>query len=243
MPVSPIVPNTVEVRLLWIFSLNGAVNVLHATVPSGFAVTQAIVNTLGAAIKSAWTTNLGAFCASDTSLVRVGLRDLRTANQSEVLDVGAAVAGTDVADSLPPQTAACVTLKTAKAGKSFRGRVYLGGFSELRNQAGGVMTGSVNTGIVSFMTAVSGAMTASGMTLAVASRGAEHVTVVRTTFHADGSSTLKTVSNTPARDAQSNVVTLIQSRNQAWETQRRRNNGRGATPTFAGAVAEQTIGH
>jgi hypothetical protein len=135
-----------------------------------------------------------------------------------------------------------MTLRTASAGKSFRGRVYLGGFIETENDASGNALTVVSTNCVSFLTAVSSAMTASGLTFAVASRPAERTTVVETTFHNDGTTSTRTITQSPARTGGSTPVTNISSRNTGWETQRRRTNGRGALPTSLFPVAQAQIG-
>jgi hypothetical protein len=240
MPISPVIANTVEVRLLWALAGNGAINVLHATSPT-VPVNQALANTLGAAIKSAFTANLGPMFNSGSGLIRVGVRDLRIEHAAEFLDAGTSVVGSGVGDSLPSQVALCITLRTASAGKSFRGRVYLGGFIETENDAAGTALTVVSTNCVSFLTAVSSAMTASGLTFAVASRPAERTTLVETTFHNDGTTSTRTVTQSPARAGGSTPVTSISSRNSQWETQRRRTNGRGAVPTSLTAVAESHI--
>jgi hypothetical protein len=222
MPISPVIANTVEVRLLWALAGNGAINVLHATSPT-VPVNQALANTLGAAIKSAFTANLGPMFNSGSGLIRVGVRDLRIEHAAEFLDAGTSVVGSGVGDSLPSQVALCITLRTASAGKSFRGRVYLGGFIETENDAAGT------------------ALTVVSTTFAVASRPAERTTLVETTFHNDGTTSTRTVTQSPARAGGSTPVTSISSRNSQWETQRRRTNGRGAVPTSLTAVAESHI--
>jgi hypothetical protein len=238
MPSPPlVVTNAVQVRLLGTVAAQGSVTVLHAQKSGGLVITQALANTVGAAIKAAWTSRFGTLCPSGATLVRVGLRDLTTANQTEFLDTGGGVGGTAVAESLPAQVAACVTLRTAESGKSARGRAYFGGFTETENLAGGVMSGAVASAIVSFMTDVQAALTASTMTLAVLSRPAYAYVITKTwTFPAGGTED-EVIGRGTARTGRILPVTTIQSRNTAWETQRRRNNGRGAVPTaFSGAL-------
>lgn len=241
MAVSPIIANTVEVRLLWAFNGQGAINVLHATAPAGTAVNQALANALGTPIKAAFTSNLAPLMTAGNSLVRVGVRDLRVAAGAEFLDVGALVTGSGVGDNLPQYVALCVTLRTASAGKSFRGRIYYGGFNEAQNDTNGNALAAVSTAVVAFTTAVQAAMTANQLTFAVASRPAERYTVVRTTFHNDGSTTAKTITQGPARPGGSTPVTSIAVRSARWETQRRRTNSRGAPPTLLTNVAEHTF--
>lgn len=242
MPASSTIPNTVQVRLLWNLGGAGGVNVLHAIAPAGFIVNQASANTLGAAIKSQYGTTWGPRNHSTVSLVRVGLRDRRTPNAPEFLDQGAAVSGTSAAgELLPQQNALVVTLRTNQAGKSFRGRVYLGGMSENENSVGGVVGSATEIGAVNFITGIQTAMTASQLTLAVASRGADAAVATLTTTHQDGSTSSKTLYRIKDKAAASNAVTVIQSRGVSVETQRRRNNSRGTAPTIFDALREVVV--
>lgn len=56
------------------------------------------------------------------------------------LSTGAAVPGVDAGDAYPPQTAWVVTLRTARAGRSYRGRVYLPPISSTRGGVDGETT-------------------------------------------------------------------------------------------------------
>lgn len=241
MALPLVIPNTVQVRLLWALSGSLGINVIHAIAPGGFTVNQTTANTLGAAIKAAYTANLSTMHNPSTALVRVGLRDLRTANQAEFLDSGALAGGVTTGDMLPPSVASAVTLRTAKAGKSFTGRVYIGGFIETQNDVNGSTVSAAATAAVNFMVGVQSAMTSSGLQLAVASRPAEEKIVVETTNHNDGTTTLRTISHETAKPGQSTPVTLVQSRTSGWESQRRRGNGRGVPPSTLFAVAEATL--
>jgi len=224
-------------RLLQSFSGQGAINVLHGIAPAGLAVNQALANTLGAAIKTAWTSNIGPLSSGTCQLIRVGVRDMRTPNQTEYLDTGAPVSGTSVSEALPSQVALCITLRTALAGKSFRGRVYLGGFAETENIANGLASTATANASIAFLTAVQNAMDASSLNFAVASRPAERYLITKTVFHNDGTETVTTIGKGNARSGGTAEVTSMESRNAVWETQRRRMNSRGGAATLLGPVA------
>lgn len=233
MPSPPlVVTNAVQVRLLGSYSLNGVVNVLAARKTAGTTITQTLANTVGAAIKSAWTSRIGALCGSNTSLVRVGLRDLTAANQPEFLDTGAPVSGALASEGLPPQTALCVTLRTAKSGKSFRGRVYVWGFTENENTATGVASTAAVNAATAFIGDIQSALSTSQLTLAVLSRPSLAFVDTRVWTLANGSTQTDVLGRGNANPGGVEPVTVIQSRNNSWETQRRRNNGRGALPTL-----------
>lgn len=196
-----IVPNAAQMRLIW--SLSGALyalNVMGVVNAGGIAITQSLANTIGAAIKTAFNTNQAAFTNVAVSLANVGIRDIRTANSAEFLDAGAATPGTQAGDMLPPQTALCITLRTAFAGRSFRGRVYLPGPGEAGNGATGASL-NVATG-VAFITAVKAALVSSSLDLGVIHRPTEAPKPVTAGFI------------TP--------VTSIVCRDAVWDTQRRR---------------------
>jgi hypothetical protein len=241
MALPLVIPSTVQIRLLWILNAQLGVNVLHGIAAGGTVVNQALANTLGTSIKSAFTTNLAPHMNSNTALTKVGVRDIRAANLPEFLDVATGVGGVAVGDALPSNVALCLTLRTASSGKSFRGRAYIGGWAETVNINNGVADTIASTSAVAFMTAVSNAFTASGLTLAVASRPAERYTIVKTVFHNDGTTTGETIGQGNARAGSATPVTVIESRSAGWESQRRRTNGRGVPISLFGAVASSTI--
>lgn len=197
-----VVPNAAQMRLIW--AVGGslyALNVMGVVNAGSVAITQALTNTIGTAVKSALTSStLGSQLHTTVTLANVGLRDIRTANTAEFLDSGAAVAGTATGDFLPPQTALVITLRTAQAGRSFRGRTYLTGFAESVNTATGVYAGTTHG--VSFITAIKSALITSGLDLGVISRPAPDAT--------------------PPRSGFVTVVTSIVIRDTIWDTQRRR---------------------
>lgn len=197
-----IVPGAAQMRLIW--ALSGqlyALNVMGVVNAGGIAISQALTNSIGTAIKSGFTSSgHNATISTTVTLASVGLRDIRTANGPEFIDTGAAVAGTAVGELLPPQIALCVTLRTAFAGRSFRGRTYLPGFTESHNAAGGVVSGTALA--VAFVTAVKSALIANALDLGVISRPAPAAL--------------------PPRAGSINVVTAIVARDNIFDTQRRR---------------------
>jgi len=201
----------VQVRLHWSFNNIVGFNVLAGIVGGGFANSQAIADALDTAIKGHLTTSgLKALLATTTELLRVGIRDVRTANQPEFLGAGAALPGTAGGDPLPAQLAAVVTLRTALAGKSFRGRVYLSGADEAQNDASGHIAAGFNTAAALFITDVQTDMAAQGITLAVLSRP-------------------RFANLVPPLDVMTypgaiTPVTAILTRDTEWDDQRRRKN-------------------
>jgi hypothetical protein len=201
---SVVVPQAAFLRLIWgVSGVAYAVNVIGVRNASAVAITQALTNTIGAAVKTSFATSgLNAQLATIVTLMNVGLRDIATANKPEFLDAGAAVAGTMAGDMLPPQTALCVTLRTALAGRSFRGRVYLPGWAEGANAATGVASAAASTAAAAFMVGVGTALATSGLDGGVVSRPAPLAVPPRAGF-------VTSVSAYVVRDL-------------VWDTQRRR---------------------
>jgi hypothetical protein len=196
----------VQVRLHWTMNGVDAYNVLGGRVAGGFVNSQAHATALGAAILGRFTSSgLKALCATTTSLISAGIRDVRAANQVEYVSVAAAVAGTGAGNPLPNEVAACVTLRTALAGKSYRGRNYFGGFIVGENDAAGAIVAALNTALVSFMTGTQTDMSTEGITLAVLSRPR-----------------YDPVSGALTYAGALNDVTSITARDTKWDTQRRR---------------------
>lgn len=205
-----VIPQGVLVRLIWNRGGVGhAVNVLGALNPGAVAITQGLTNTVGAAVKAALvSSNLDDSLGSDYSLAQVGLRNIAVEDQAEFLDANAAQPGLEATALLPPQIALVVTLRTALAGPSFRGRVFLGGFTEASNEATSTCTAGSAANAVSFISGVSSALTASGFTLAVLSRPRDAEPLA--------------LPPKPAWAGRGTGVTAIVTRNLVWDTQRRR---------------------
>lgn len=192
-----VIPNAVLIRLVWSGSLGGTpVNVIGARKTGATIVNQALADQVSTVIKANFTSSgYAGFVQTTQQLVSVGVRDLSQANNPEYIGAGAAVAGTQAAGkSLPPQVAMCITLRTAKAGKSYRGRVYLPKWGDTALESSGFIQPTASTAGVAFMNENKTDLPAAGLTLAVVSR--------------------KTVSFED--------VTLVQSRDALWDTIRGR---------------------
>jgi len=205
-----VVANALQGRLLW--NVGGRIPqcVIHWQIPAGTSVDVTLANALFSPIAALWEAHLAAFAGGTTSLMQLALRDLRAANQAEVISTAAGQSGTDaIGDNLPLSIACCVTLRTDKAGKRFRGRMYLPGFTETANGASGHMAAAMKTGADAFAAGLIAAASQSGCTLAVLSRP--------TTFDPD--------TGLPVSPGLGFVTTARQAtvRDDVWDSQRRRN--------------------
>lgn len=211
IPGAIVIPNCVEARLFWnLPNTKVARNVFHARVAGGFSATSTVADAVFTALKAAagwtaWKVRVN----SGISFAGVELRDLRTANQPIVASTTAVAAGTGAGTALPPGDALTVTLRTAGAGRGFRGRVYLPGLDTAALAAGGVAAAGTVTDATAFVTAVQAALTASGMTMAIAQPARQAY---------QGSTGV----NYPARAAGVQDVTSIVTRNNIIDHQRRR---------------------
>src|SRR5512138_3849544 len=129
IPGAIIIPNCVQVRLIWTLPNTKTVyNVLHGSVAGGFSATTAVADAVFTALKAnAGWTSWKARVNSGVALFGLDLRDLRTPNMPIVASTTGSSAGTGAGTALPPGDAFVVTLRTANAGRAFRGRVYLPG--------------------------------------------------------------------------------------------------------------------
>ena len=167
-----VVTNAGFCRLIWTQGgVPYAVNVLGIQNTATVTITQTLTNTVGTAIKASLASSqLNAQLGPTIALSQIGLRSIHVANQPEFLDSGSPAPGTATGDVLPPQVSLCVTLRTALAGRSFRGRVFLPGFAESANGAAGAANAAVGTAAAAFLNAVNNNLSTSGLQMAIVSR-------------------------------------------------------------------------
>jgi hypothetical protein len=204
-----VIPNTAQVILHWFQGAAFASNVLGAIRPGTTAIDQGVAESIGAAIKSGLTSSgLLPLLAADVSLANVGVRDTSSAGQPEYQDSGGLITGTAADEALPRQTALVVSCRTDRAGASYRGRVYLSGFTEISNGPGGQASGAAQTASVAFVQACSDAMDAAGLSFAVLSRPRLAFTIPAVEI--------------AAKAGFATAITSLEMRNSMWDTQRRR---------------------
>jgi len=225
-----VIPGVVQAKIGTEISGRGAFNVIHFRKIGGITVTQALTDLIGAAIKAAWAANIAGRASTNTGLIRVALRDLSTPNQTEYIDTGAPTLGTGVGtEPLPAGAALCITLRTLKSGKSFRGRFYLGGYAESENDASGQPTQAAADAATAYLDQIRTSCRAQGLELCVASRPAYDTTVNKTTVYADGTTEVERLWHSPARIAQATDVSDVQVRDLNWDSMRKRNVGGGVS--------------
>lgn len=237
------VPGSAFLRLFWSLNAQVGLNVLGVSCPAGVTINQALADNIAAALKTNWASQaISSKLATSTQLTAIGIRDYRTANQAEFLGAPAGGIGTGTAtgDALPRHIALVATLRTDKAGKSFRGRFYMPGWAESENSATGSASQTDADALVTWLLLINSTLTSNGMATAVVSRPSDAITRTRTVTHSDGTVSTET-RNYPARAGAVTPVTKTQVRNLVWDTQRRRNNGRGELASFLVSNAAATM--
>lgn len=154
--MSVIIASGVLVRLVWArAALDHAVNVLHYRWPPSVSVDQTSAESIKQGVSASLVASgLLAYLTTDVSLVRVGIRDRRSPNLP-LIEAVAANAGTSALEQLPPDTSMVVTLRTALAGRSFRGRTFLSGFTIAANTATGGIEPAAMVAADAFLTGIS----------------------------------------------------------------------------------------
>lgn len=225
-----VVANAVQIRLDYTQVDEIAQNVLNFQAAGSVAVNQGLADQVGTAIKNAFTSQWAAHAPTNLSLDRVGVRDLRTPNGLEYFDTGAVVRGTlPVGNELPKASAIVITLRTAKAGKSYRGRVYVPGIGAEPVGGNDTQPGPAVLAAAAYINSIVTQLQPLNLIMGVLSRPSDEVVTTQTTTHADGSTSVRTLSHVTRKTGEITPVILAESRNNRWEYQRRRDNGRGLT--------------
>lgn len=206
-----VIPAACQVILNWgLTDLKIGHNVICGGVGAAFTPTVTIANAIMTALStgSAWT-GLAAVLASDSALLSVSLRDLRSADQPIVTSTAAAVAGTAVGLALPNEVALCVTLRTAFAGRGNRGRMFIPGYSVGSVGAANIVSPGTVTATSTWANTIFAALAGQGMTWVLAKRARQAYTGSTGTLH-------------PARAASTVPITAVAVRDNHWDSQRRR---------------------
>jgi hypothetical protein len=204
------VPLGIEMKLTWTLSgTPAAINILHFRNTNAAALSQAFVDVTSTSVKGLFTSSgLAALVWSNVALQTMALRDMTANSNPWLVGAGPATPGTGTENPLPAATALVVSLATGLRGRSYNGRYYSWGWTELANDAAGGATAGASTAAVSFVTGVQNLLNggANPFVLAVLSRF---------TTPPGGTATER---NPPVLTA----VTSVHTKDQRWDVQRRR---------------------
>lgn len=208
-----VIPNSCEMKIVYSISGLTMINKVGAQGAASANVNQALADALDASVKAAFTSSgfAGLIKVGD-SLQQITIRSRTSETAAEFLGGGAPVAGTAVAGETLPRGSSCVvTLKTAQAGKSYRGRVFLPPVIETQNDASGNQSTASQTTCLAWVNAIRSSLSSNGLTMAVLSPSLPQRTTTAGTV-------------LPAKPAFSTPVVTTAIRHPQWASQRRRNH-------------------
>jgi len=204
------VPLGLEMKLTWTFNAQDwALNILHFRNPAGAVVTQAIADAAATSVRGQFSTSgLAAVVHTGFALSKVEIRSMVANSDPWFLGAGAAVPGTSTDNPLPAATSLVVTEYTGLRGRSYKGRVYLTGFTEAANDTVGGATPATAGAAASFILGIMGALAGATPSL---------VLCVLSRF------TTTPPATTPVERTPPLLTTVTQvAANQRWDVQRRR---------------------
>lgn len=205
-----VIPDCLECKLHWLIGGVRCSNVLHGTNSFPAPLDPTLPEQLFSAIKAATSTTAWLALLSPTvSFTGVSVKDLRTANQSELLSTGGAALGTGTGDPLSAGTALVVTHRTQQSGQGYRGRSYLAGMVASTLTDPNSFSAAANSAALAFLEGVRQVMASNTMPMVVAQRALAAGT------HHDGSPW-------SARPADVVPVIALDIANPRVDTQRRR---------------------
>lgn len=211
-PGAVTIPSTAEIGVHWVTaSLVGASIIWHASYSGVFNGTIAQANSILTGLTSGanWTA-FAAFINNQAGISAVTIRDVNTRDNAPIQSTGAGVLGTSASPALPDETAAVVTLRTARAGKQNRGRSYVPGWATNALGAGNIIAPTAVTALNNWASIWAGVMSAQGYTF-----GVGH-------FHRLAYTSLKTGVSYPERPAGLVPIINVVVRDNHWDSQRRR---------------------
>jgi hypothetical protein len=202
--------NTLKVLVHWLLNGRPELNVLHAEYTLAGPLNPNIANTIfDHVLNSAQWTTFRAFLTPNITLAGVEVIDIRSPDNPGVPSTSGGQAGTAVSLELPPQVSLVITLRTAKTGRSHRGRVYTFGYTASALADTGLAAAPVLPAAAGFVTAFQEGIAVAGGTLAIRSAALPERPA-------------KPGGMLPAKPYEITPVTVIQARDAIWDTNRRR---------------------
>lgn len=215
IPGPVVIPNCVSMLLSWSLA-NGkrASNAMHFSNPASAVIDEALADTINNAFIAdarftTWMSRVGSEC----SYLGLALKDLSVANNAFHGSTAAAVPGNYPVDpvTLPPEVAFVVTERTNLGGRENRGRVYLPGVSRNLCTTGAVADPTVVADAPDLLNALGDAVAGAGtFAICIAQPARQSYT---------SPDTGRVI---PARDANFIDVVAFSSRDNIFDSQRRR---------------------
>jgi len=207
-----VIPSCVQVGILWFLEGGrSAFNILYGRYGGGFTPSSSIADSILTTLTTgAGWTGLASFLATGTLIGGVHLRDVNSANQPVITNTVAGQAGTSASAALPNEVALCISLRTALAGRSGRGRTFIPGYATNALGAGNIVAAAARTATDTWATSnLRAAMSSNGLTWVLGLPARQEYMGATGTTH-------------PARSATSVPITSQGTRDNHWDSQRRR---------------------
>jgi len=160
-----VVPNAIKVMPLWTVG-DGKLtrNVLGGIVGSFTSASSTVAEAIRAAIVgNSQFGPLLAQLATTVSFTGVEIQDIRQAGLPVFRSTGAAVPGTGTGIELPDEVALVLTLRTARIGRQWRGRLYQQGWCSAALGAGNTATAAAVTALSNYPNALLAGFAAGGL--------------------------------------------------------------------------------
>ena len=206
-----IIPSCAQITLNWTLD-SGRIGhcVLYGRYSGSYAGTQTQANALMAALTTGGAFSaLAAFWSTTQGLSTVSLRDVNTQDNPIVSSNAGVGVGSSASPSLPNEVALVSTLRTAKAGRSGRGRMYVPCWATNALGAGNVAAAAAVTALNNWTATFTSALSGQGYVWVL---GLPHRIAYTGT----------TGTQHPDRPATSVPVTSSVVRDNHWDSQRRR---------------------
>lgn len=212
IPGPVVIPQAAQITIRWNLP-DGKVahNVLYGRYSGQFIGTSTQCNAMLTALSTGaqWTA-MAVFLNANASIAGVDIRDVNSAAQPLIQSTGSAVPGTNAGVALPSETAIALTLRTAFAGRGFRGRLFLPGWSSNAVAAGDTVAAACVTAISNWGNTIGAALSAQGYTFSIGQRARAAYTspITGRVF--------------PARNANTVPIVTTVCRDNHFDSQRRR---------------------
>lgn len=165
-----VIPGVVEAKLKF-SDPDGAWSIICHGVKGSTAVDSTLANSLATSIGSSVTSSgWSGFMKAGSSFDGVEVKDLSTAHNPAYLSDVAGVPAAGTGSPLGDNTAICVSKETAKAGREWRGRLYLGGLDGTCTTDGKNMSAGAKVAAGNFGEGIRTAMSSAGIPMCIAQR-------------------------------------------------------------------------
>lgn len=171
-PPPIIIPNCVQVVLVWSTAGGTFHNVVHGLTTTQGPLNPALATNIFAALKAnaSMTAWMSTHVHTSVSFSGVTVKDLRAGNNPTLASSGTALTGAAAGTVVPYSNALVVTLRTQFSGRAWRGRVYLAGLVATDMQDARNWTGAAGTAAVALVNGIDAVLTTQQIPLALAQK-------------------------------------------------------------------------